>query len=218
VTDTVAPALIDRIERARTSATLDERILDATRRCVARWGVAKSTLDDIAREAGCSRATIYRVFPGGKDILLQAAWTAEIASFCHELRGELTACGSVEDIVVVAITESCRAIVHHDALQYLLAHEPEAVLPYVAFDGLDPLLGWAADYAEPLLARFLDGRSARDLGEWVARVIVSYGFEPTPDLDLTDPAVTRRFVQTYVIPGVLVRSDATNPDASTQEQ
>ena len=32
--------------------------------CIARWGTAKTTLDDIAREAGCSRATIYRLFPG----------------------------------------------------------------------------------------------------------------------------------------------------------
>jgi AcrR family transcriptional regulator len=217
VTETVATPLIDRIERSRAAVTLEERILAATRRCVARWGVAKTTLDDIAREAGCSRATVYRVFPGGKDTVLLAAWTGEIASFCSELRAELAHAASLEDVVVLAITESCRAIVHHDALQYLLTHEPGAVLPYVAFDGLDPLLGWAADYAEPLVARFLDRRPARELGEWVARVIISYGFEPTPDLDLTDPAVTRRFVQTYVLPGVPVRSDASHPDASTQE-
>jgi AcrR family transcriptional regulator len=218
VTETVATPLIDRLERSRAAVTLEDRILDATRRCVARWGVAKTTLDDIAREAGCSRATVYRVFPGGKDSVLVAAWTNEIASFCAALRRELVEAESLEDIVVVAITESCRAIAQHDALQYLLQHEPGAVLPYVAFDGLDPLLGWAADYAEPLLARFLDPRPARDLGEWVARVIVSYGFEPTDELDLTDSAVARRFVKTYVLPGVLVRSDAHNPDASTQEQ
>jgi len=217
VTETVTPALIKRIEHLRNAETLEDRILAATRRCVARWGVAKTTLDDIAREAGCSRATVYRVFPGGKEVVLLATWSAEIASFCDQLRRELATCESLEDIVVLAVTESCRAIAQHDALQYLLAHEAAAVLPYIAFDGLDPLLGWAADYAEPLVARFLDAPSARDLGEWVARLIISYGFEPTPDLDLTDPAITRRFVQTFVLPGVRVRSDASHPDASTQE-
>ena len=51
---------------APSDAPLEQRILAATIRCVSRWGVGKTTLDDIAREAGCSRATIYRVVPGGK--------------------------------------------------------------------------------------------------------------------------------------------------------
>ena len=40
------------------------RLLDATVACIARVGVSKTTLDDVAREAGCSRATLYRYFPG----------------------------------------------------------------------------------------------------------------------------------------------------------
>src|SRR5687768_12163722 len=33
--------------------------------CTARHGLAKTTLDDVAREAGCARASLYRHF-GGK--------------------------------------------------------------------------------------------------------------------------------------------------------
>lgn len=217
VTETVAPALIDRLDGSRRGDALDARILAATCRCVARWGVAKTTLDDIAREASCSRATIYRVFPGGKDVLLLAAWSAELAAFCDALRVELDAVPSLDEALVVALTQACRAIAGHEALQYLLAHEASAVLPYIAFDGLDPLLWWASEFAQPTLARFLPAEAARDLGEWMARVIVSYGFEPVPELDLSDPAVARRFVQTFVLPGVHVRLDATNPDATNQE-
>ena len=46
---------------------LEQRMVAAAIRCVSRWGLAKTSLDDIAREAGASRATAYRVFPGGKD-------------------------------------------------------------------------------------------------------------------------------------------------------
>ncbi len=42
-----------------------ERLLQATYDCVARWGLAKTTVEDAAREAGVSRATVYRYFPGG---------------------------------------------------------------------------------------------------------------------------------------------------------
>ena len=46
------------------------RIVDAALRCLARQGTAKTTVDDIAREAGLSRATLYRTFSDGKDGVL----------------------------------------------------------------------------------------------------------------------------------------------------
>jgi len=49
-----------------------ERLLQATYSCVARWGLAKTTVEDAAREAGVSRATVYRYFPGGRDELISA--------------------------------------------------------------------------------------------------------------------------------------------------
>ena len=57
-------------------------------RCIARWGVAKTTLDDIAREAGVSRATVYRTLPGGKDRLLAVVLDHEVGRFFHEVDAE----------------------------------------------------------------------------------------------------------------------------------
>ena len=64
-----------------------ERITAGALVCIARWGTAKTTLDDIAREAGCSRATIYRLFPGGKRAVLDAAGEVELARILDELVG-----------------------------------------------------------------------------------------------------------------------------------
>ena len=50
----------------------ESRVLDAARRCVDRWGLGKLTIDDVATEAGVSRATLYRLFPGGMDVLFDA--------------------------------------------------------------------------------------------------------------------------------------------------
>jgi AcrR family transcriptional regulator len=44
-----------------------ERILEAAARCALRFTLGKTTIDDIAVEAGVSRATVYRTFPGGRD-------------------------------------------------------------------------------------------------------------------------------------------------------
>ena len=58
-----------------------ERLLQATYDCVARWGLAKTTIEDAAREAGVSRATVYRYFPGGRDELLSAVVGWEFSRF-----------------------------------------------------------------------------------------------------------------------------------------
>lgn len=44
------------------AALAAERILDAAGRCFAEQGVPGTSIADIAREAGCSRPTIYRYF------------------------------------------------------------------------------------------------------------------------------------------------------------
>src|SRR6185295_12280641 len=57
---------------------LGARILDATMTCLSRFGVAKTTIDDVAREAGCSRATVYRYFTN-RNALVASAVDREIA-------------------------------------------------------------------------------------------------------------------------------------------
>ena len=52
----------------------EDRVLDAAKRCCERWGMAKVTVDDIAAEAGISRATLYRLFPGAKEVLYAMAF------------------------------------------------------------------------------------------------------------------------------------------------
>lgn len=45
------------------------RIVEAARRCFDRHGFAKTRMDDIAREAGTSRPTIYNYFAGKEEII-----------------------------------------------------------------------------------------------------------------------------------------------------
>src|SRR3546814_15098347 len=63
------------------STTSRDRIIAATYACVTRLGMAKTTMEDIAREADLSRATIYRAFPGGRAEALAAVVPSEVARF-----------------------------------------------------------------------------------------------------------------------------------------
>ena len=58
-----------------------ERVLAGTYECVARVGIGKTTVEDVARASGVSRATVYRLFPGGRDELLRETVAWEMARF-----------------------------------------------------------------------------------------------------------------------------------------
>lgn len=49
-----------------------DAILDAADRIMSRWGFRKMTMDDLAREAGVSRRTIYMYFKGKEDVGLSS--------------------------------------------------------------------------------------------------------------------------------------------------
>jgi AcrR family transcriptional regulator len=184
------------------SSDMDERIHDATLRCLARWGVGKTTLDDVAREAGCSRATIYRTFSGGKQALLVATVDRELNRLRTTVEAALAGADDLEELLVAGVTTTSRSLAEHRALQFLLAHEPDVVLPHVAFDRLESVFHAAASFAAPHLARFLPADELPRAAEWVARVIVSYTLCPSDDLDLRRTDDARRLVRTYVVPGL----------------
>jgi AcrR family transcriptional regulator len=55
---------------ARPAPATADRILDATERLLARFGYDKTTVDEIAQEAGVSKRTIYLHFPGKEAVAL----------------------------------------------------------------------------------------------------------------------------------------------------
>lgn len=183
------------------TATLHDRICAAALACIGRRGVRRTTVDDIAREAGCSRATVYRVFRGGKDAVMAAAAAQEIERLLAELGDEVGATDDLADAIVVAITGAARMFLGHEAFTHVLREEPEIVRPYLAFDGLDPVLERAVAFLAPHLERHLDPRTARRTAEWVARLVVLYA-DPGSPFDLTDPTDVRQLVTIHVLPGL----------------
>jgi AcrR family transcriptional regulator len=181
---------------------LDGRILDATLDCLSRWGVAKTTLDDVARQATCSRATVYRVFPGGKEALLQAVARREIDRACAAVVAEVESATCLEDALTNAMVATARHISGHQPLQFLLTHEPETVVPWLAFQRGEETLAVATAALFPHLLRWLPADEARQAGEWAARLVLSFCFCPSPVVDLTDPDGVRWLVTTFMLGGL----------------
>src|SRR6478672_8537555 len=53
-----------------SSAATREAILDATDRLLARYGFRKMTIDDLAKEVGIGKGTVYLHFPSKEEIAL----------------------------------------------------------------------------------------------------------------------------------------------------
>jgi AcrR family transcriptional regulator len=194
-------SVADRVE------TLEGRIVDAMLECIGRWGIAKTTADDIARTAGVSRATLYRVFPGGKDVAFEALMRSEVARFFESVSGPLEAVDSLEDALVIGMVGAARFLHDHEPLRYLLTHEPERVLPLSSLHGGGNGYAIAAAFTAPHLRPYVaDDEAALAGADWVVRQFFSYALIPSPSLDLTDEAGVRRFVRTYLLPALAAAS------------
>ena len=181
---------------------VDLRIRDAALVCIGRFGLAKTTVDDIAREAGCSRATLYRYFDG-KPAIVRAAVLAERDCVVGAVVDAGRAAPTFADAVVDVVVTSARELRTHDALQFLFAHEPEAVVGHLAFGPGDRLLIAAADAVASAFDRWLSPDAATRAGDWLARLVRSYVLMPLPPVDFTDPIAARAFLEELVLPGLM---------------
>jgi AcrR family transcriptional regulator len=169
--------------------------------CLARFGVAKTTIDDVAREAGCSRATVYRYFTN-RHALVAAAVDREIEVLTDAVVTAALAADTLEDAIVAMFVTAARRITAHDALQRALALEPEVVLPSLSFEGGDRLFAEATDRFAPVFARFLSVDRGRRAAEWCTRVLLAYLHPDRAPLSMTDEDAVRDLVRRHVIPAV----------------
>ncbi len=178
------------------------RIVDATLRCLARHGTTKTTVDDVARQAGVSRATVYRAFPGGRDEVLGAVVDTEMARLFSALGVRLGQAGDLTAALVGGIVEASTRLRDHAALHYLAEHEPETVLGHLAFDESDRLLATASRFTAPFLARWMSPDEAERVAEWATRIVLSYAISPSDRFDLTEPGRAAWLVETFLLPGI----------------
>ena len=195
-----------RRRREATDRSRSERhrrqLIDGALSCLEQRGLAATTVDDIAHAGGCSRATVYRVFPGGRDQVLAAVVASETSSLLSAVSAAVATAGTLGDVVVAGVLGAGRWLAGHRALGRLLGSEPEAVLPWLAFDRQDRLLDAAGQWAAPLLGRWLDHPRAVRLAEHAARIVLVYGIGGSATATVADEGWVRHLVTTYVLPGV----------------
>jgi AcrR family transcriptional regulator len=157
------------------------RILDAAFRAVAGHGLSRFTMDDVAREAGMSRQSVYRYFES-KDALIVALVYREEEQFIDGVRAAHAAYPRLEDAVREAVLYCLRTAREHPLLDRLLASEPEVLLPYLTTRG-GGLIARARGVLEELTAERPGVRTelVHRAADLAVRAIVSYAISPSDD-------------------------------------
>lgn len=173
----------------------EARVLDGAKRCCERWGFAKVTIDDIAAESGVSRATLYRLFPGGKDVLFDALRVRELTDFFDILTAEVGDVDDLEELVLRLVVVATRELRDDEHLAIMLASEPGDTLSQLTVEGLPRIMNVATGYLAPLVEPLLDVESACRLIDVLVRATISYFLAPSDYIDLGDRESARAFIR-----------------------
>lgn len=178
------------------------RILEATLECALESGFNFS-VEQVARTAGCSRATIYRYFEGGKDDLVSQAISWEVGRFFSAIEREVRDEADLTRKIERALTYGRDSLDHHAVLQKILSEEPDRLLPELELT-MPVVVAAIQTYLLTLLEgeALAPGVQPREAAEYLTRMFLTY-LGTQGSWDLSDPAEVDRLVRTQFLAGIL---------------
>ena len=181
-----------------------DQALEATLTCIANGGMKGFTVEDVARQAGLSRATIYRYFPGGRDQLVTETVTWEVGRFFVRLAEAIADAPDFRTRVEQGLAFAHRSLRDHEAFQRAMATDQGEIRARLA--GIAPIvLGVIRSYLEPLLEAetLVDGVTPIEAADHLARLIGSLIVDEGV-WDLGDPSQVHELVDRWLLSGIVV--------------
>jgi len=178
------------------------RLLEAGYACISRYGISKTTVEDVARVAGMSRATVYRYFPGGREQLVREVISWEAGRFFARLAEAVSGAGSLAEQLEETVWFARRAFLEHEVLQKVLETEPELILPQLTVESSRVLPFVRAFLATHVTrADLRAGLGVDEAADFLARLVLSYIASPG-SWDLSDRDQVRQLVATELLAAV----------------
>lgn len=191
-------------EAPNDTAAARERLIDAAEACFQRFGVMKTTIEDVARIAQVSRATVYRYF-AGRDELILGVLLREGNRFLDRLSVRIADEPELSEAIVEGVLFTIRAIQSDENLALLFAPEAAGITTSIA-GASEALFAITAQFLRPYFEVAQEAgtlRSGVDLdeaAEWVLRSILSLVAFDGPRQRGDDDV--RRFLRTFLVPAL----------------
>lgn len=192
---------------ASKGTTARDRLLAAAEICFNRFGVEKTTLEDIAGEAGVSRATVYRHFDGGRDEVILGVVLRDARQFLASLAQKVEKEPTITDAIVRGVLETVSSAKKNPRLTLFFAPETAGHTASLAGQST-ALFDLAAEFLGPTFeraqaeGRLRPGVEVREATEFVVRMVLS--LLAVPGARRRTAAAQRQFVRVYCAGALVV--------------
>jgi len=156
--------------------------LDAAADCFARHGIRRTSVQDVARQLGVNRATVYRQV-GTTEQMVRLLMARELHELVEFLPTQLKTSDGPEVVVELMATVVDYAS-NHPVIVKVLHDEPEVIGPFLVSD-LPQVITRVAAQITPLLefamkSGVIAKRHARTTAEWLVRTALTLVLAPPP--------------------------------------
>lgn len=182
-----------------------ERVLDAAEACLRRDGIRRTSVLQVAAEAGISRAWLYRLFPD-KSTLLSAALIRRDEAFWIDAQNQVDGAAGFAGKVTAAVMLSRAAPLGPLATE-LRDNEPDAFAEVIGTYVDDIIPGMAWFWRDQLEKGVASGELRADIdleaaSEWVMRLVVSLVSVPGVAVDIDDHNSVENALDTFLMPAL----------------
>lgn len=180
------------------------KLLDAAYEQFCATGIARASMEEVARRAGTARITIYRKFDS-KDALVDAVMLREFQRYFGEFRAEMAKAQNVADRVVAGFVTSLRTIGRNPLITKLLEIEPASV-PGLVGGGDSRTMFQVRDFVAHQIrieqeAGTIDpGVSTMLAADMIVRITGSFLTSPSDLIELDDEAALAAVAREFILP------------------
>ena len=187
------------------SKPVRERLLDAAEGCLEQFGPQKTSMEDVARAAGMSRATVYRYFEN-RDALLLGVASRQAADLATEAMAFLAQFATLSDWLVEGCLFTLREIPKRPVFASLVTSLDSSAASKLLL-GSTGMIQIGVNVLRPMFGTAKQQGLLRDdldidmLIEWLLRVLWTY--LNAPSQVATDEDSMRRLFRMLLLPSVL---------------
>lgn len=190
------------------SNSMEERILDATQQCIERFGIRRTSMEEVARVGKLSRGSIYKHFKD-KESLVQGLFRRHQELYLNGIEAQLLKEAALVDKLALAVI-AARKDRQESVFASLAEIEPETV----AMMYLNPAFYSRSIAFWPPHVRMAQasGEISPDLEvelvtDIIMRLVVSLVLFPSMGVELKNPKAVRRYLGQALYAGILRKSE-----------
>jgi AcrR family transcriptional regulator len=182
----------------------DARFLDAALELFSAQGIARTTMEDIARRAGMSRITVYRRL-SSKEALVEQVLLREFRRYLVQFAEDVAGARTVEDRVVTGFVSATRAVRSNALIRGLVANDKDLFASSLVGEDGHTMAVVSRFVGAQLRGEQAAGHVGAEIdvdrvGELMVRIAASLLLTPSEQIDVDDDDQLADLARHFLLP------------------